>query len=100
MARLSEETLEQGRNYIRRSDLEGFIKWSEGTGVIQNHKIVQRQIETLIRIGSNDRAVALFEATYPRLDPVVDLIKSVLILFVMGIIVLGLTGGIKYLFLG
>ncbi len=98
MANLSEATLEQGRTFIRNSDLEGLMAWARtNVPVGLDLKVFERTMKMVIDVGDLAKAHKIFNATLKDYDPTISRIAIWVRVGVSILIVLGLLGGIVYL---
>lgn len=100
MARLTEETLNEGRAFVRQRDLDGLVAWIERTRVIIDIEVVKTTFEALFRASNTERALKVFNAAFLTADPVMDRVRGYVGLAVLIFVALGLAGGVMYLFKG
>lgn len=98
MARLSEETLNEGRALIRTHDLDGLVAWVKRTRVLIDVEVTRKTFERLFRAGNTERALKLFDVAFLTADPAREwAIFGAKIAFTL-FVILGLLGGVVSLF--
>jgi hypothetical protein len=98
MAKLSKKVLDEGRQLLPARDLDGFSEWVRRSRVLVNIDLVRRTFATCFRAGDSQKALRIFDATFPELDPVTDRVMLVAKITVGIVVVLGLLGGVVFLF--
>ena len=73
MARLSTETLEEGREYVRQQDLEGLLTWTKANGFGYLHQDEFRKgFERVFSRGDLPLGLRMFDEVFSNRDPDVD----------------------------
>lgn len=76
MAKLSDDVLDAGRKHLRDGDLEGFMSWVASVPIPIDHADVRRYMGRCLESGDTARALRLFDAVWPKCDPVVDGLRA------------------------
>ena len=96
--KLSSEVLEQGRDRIRKSDLDGLMLWVKTHAPLMDESLVRNTFEKAFKWKDAEKALRMFDAGFVDYDPSKDL-KSIFIkLGVVLLLLLGALGGVVYLF--
>lgn len=98
MARLTEAMLNEGREAVRRQDLDGLEAWIKRTRVMIDIEVAKNTFRKCFLTGNPARALKMFDAAFTEADPVVDRVVLFGKLPLMLFVALGLLGGITYLF--
>lgn len=98
MALLSEEVLEEGRALIRAKNLDGFINWIEENGIRIDREVVRETYEKCFKYNDTAMALMMFEAVFPKINPRAQAVGTFIAQGCMLFVLLGLMGGIAYLF--
>ena len=82
---------------VRSHDFDGFIAWIGRTRVAIDLDLVKTAFGSCFKSGETTKALRLFDATFPMVDPTVDRIVAYLKLTFIALAILGLLGGVAYL---
>ena len=96
MAKLSEDVLNKGRNYLLAQDLDGFEIWMKKNNIIIDEKIVLDTFEKCFLADDTKRAVKYFDAVFPDIDPRKDAIRALIILGAILLALIGIIGGLIF----
>ncbi|MHA2066224.1 MAG: hypothetical protein ACXABY_17770 [Candidatus Thorarchaeota archaeon] len=101
MAKLTEVALEEGRDFIRAKNLDGFMKWIDNNNIVISRVVVKDTYSRLFKLGDTEKALKMFEKVFPGMDPTADIVGGLAhIGFKVGCAVLlglGALGGLVYL---
>lgn len=101
MAELTEQQLEEGRNYIRNWELEKLDLWMNKHKVVIDTDLVIRTMKKCQMVNDVEKAIKMFDAAFVGMDPAIDrLAGQIRVGLVLGstlLIVLGCLGGIAFL---
>lgn len=97
MAKLSEETLNEGRQHLINHDLDGFERWIDKNKIHINKETTLRTFERCFRDNHNAKALRLFEITFTGINPKAEALGRYLGFGCMLFTFLGLLGGVMYL---
>jgi SH3-like domain-containing protein len=97
MAKLSVEVLTEGRNFIRAKDLDGFITWIKANNITIDTNVVRSTYERIFHADDMEKAIKMFDAVFPDIDPVADIVTFFTKLLIKLLFIMGAIGGIVYL---
>jgi hypothetical protein len=94
MARLDPDFVEEGRRFVRQSDLEGLMNWVDRSGTLIDQKATRKTFELCFRAEDNIKAMHLFNAVFPKSNPTLE--KAILFgkLVLIGLVLCGLIAGL------
>lgn len=73
MAKLSEDTLKNGRYHIANQDLDSFDSWLDQNNIIIDRDIVRKTFSKCFSANDTEKALRLFDAVFPDIDPDEDM---------------------------
>ena len=94
MAKLSQNILDEGREFIYKKDVDGLIHWINRNHILVSIAPIRRSFELLFDVGADDKAIRLFDNTFGDIDPDADAKKIMINMGIVGSIVLFMLGGI------
>jgi hypothetical protein len=72
MAKLTEYQLEEAREHLRNWDLHNFEFWMRKNKIVVDYNMVMDTFRKIEKTGDTEKALRIFNAVFPYLDPKVD----------------------------
>jgi len=91
MAKLSEEMLEEGRDYLHAKDMGGFMKWVDRSRIMIKKDVLHDTLKRCIDSDDIDKAIKMFDAGFVNADTSERTKVWAALLLVLGVIAALLT---------
>lgn len=97
MSKLSDEVLDEGRGFIIRKDLDGFIRWIEKNRIEIDTDMVRKTYRRCFAADDLPRALRIFDKVFPNIDPEAQRAAGWIRFGCLLFVALGLLGGVMFL---